>query len=57
MKQDFINDVVQNMLPFLNNAQMAQLVKVLDFVCNNVEIVENKYQIINLYRIFSLPNV
>ena len=41
MKQDFINDVVQNMLPFLNNAQMAQLVKVLEFVCNNVEIVEN----------------
>ena len=41
MKQNFINDVVQNMLPFLNNAQMAQLVKVLEFVCNNVEIVEN----------------
>lgn len=41
MKQDFINDVVQNMLPFLNNAQMAQLVKVLEFVCNNVEIVGN----------------
>ena len=41
MKQDFINDVVQNMLPFLNNAQMVQLVKVLEFVCNNVEIVEN----------------
>lgn len=41
MKQDFINDVVQNMLPFLNNAQMIQLVKVLEFVCNNVEIVEN----------------
>lgn len=41
MKKDFINDVVQNMLPFLNNAQMVQLVKVLEFVCNNVEIVEN----------------
>lgn len=41
MKQNFINDVVQNMLPFLNNAQMAQLVKVLEFVCNNVEIVGN----------------
>ncbi|PWM78510.1 MAG: integrase [Phascolarctobacterium sp.] len=40
MKQNFINDVVQNMLPFLNNSQMAQLVKVLEFVCNNVEITE-----------------
>ena len=40
MKQNFINDVVQNMLPFLNNSQTAQLVKVLEFVCNNVEITE-----------------
>lgn len=55
MKQDFINDVVQNMLPFLNNAQMAQLVKVLEFVCNNVEIVENtqvnKQQEISDYKL------
>lgn len=40
MKQNFINNVMQNMLPFLNNSQMAQLVKVLEFVCNNVEITE-----------------
>lgn len=40
MKQNFINDVMQNMLPFLNNAQMAQLIKVLEFVCKNVEITE-----------------
>lgn len=40
MKQNFINDVLQNMLPFLNNSQMAQLVKVLEFVCKNVEITE-----------------
>lgn len=55
MKQDFINDVVQNMLPFLNNAQMAQLVKVLEFVCNNVEIVENtqvnKQQEVSNYKL------
>ena len=54
MKQNFINDVMQNMLPFLNNAQMAQLIKVLEFVCKNVEITEkikltrlSKFQIIN----------
>ena len=40
MKQNFINDVLQNMLPFLNNSQMAHLVKVLEFVCKNVEITE-----------------
>lgn len=55
MKQNFINDVVQNMLPFLNNSQMVQLVKVLEFVCNNVEITEkniaDKSQQISDYKL------
>lgn len=40
MKQKFINNVVQGMLPFLNNAQSVQLQKVLERELAKVDIIE-----------------
>lgn len=40
MKQKLINDVLQGMLPFLNNAQCAQLQKVLERELAKVEVAE-----------------
>ena len=42
MKQTIINQVIQEMLPFLNNAQTEQLQKVLQHALYNVKIIENK---------------
>lgn len=42
MKQTIINQVIQEMLPYLNNAQTEQLQKVLQHTLYNVKIVENK---------------
>ena len=45
MKQNLINDVIQEMIPFLNNAQAEKLQTVLQHMLFNYEIVEseNKY--------------
>lgn len=42
MKQTIINQVIQEMLPYLNNAQTEQLQKVLQHTLYNVKIIENK---------------
>ena len=42
MKQTIINQVIQEMLPYMNNAQTEQLQKVLQHTLYNVKIVENK---------------
>ena len=42
MKQNFINDVVQGMLPFLNNAQAEKLQEVLHHTLFNYNVVENE---------------
>lgn len=42
MKEKFINEVVQEMLPYLNNAQIMQLQKILSEAVQKVDIVENK---------------
>lgn len=42
MKQTIINQVIQEMLPCLNNAQTEQLQKVLQHTLYNVKIIENK---------------
>lgn len=44
MKQDLIKDVVQGMLPYLNNAQCERLQDVLRHTLADYEIVENKQQ-------------
>ena len=41
MKQTIINQVIQEMLPYLNNAQTEQLQKALQHTLYNVKIVEN----------------
>lgn len=41
MKQQLFNQIVQGMLPCLNNAQMAQLQRVLEKVFCNVEVTSN----------------
>lgn len=42
MKQRFINDVLQEMLPHLNNAQSERLQEVLQYLLFNYEITENR---------------
>ena len=42
MKQTIINQVIQEMLPYLNNAQTEQLQKALQHTLYNVKITENK---------------
>ena len=42
MKQNFINEVIQGMLPFLNNAQSEKLKEVMQYALFNYEVVENE---------------
>ena len=42
MKQNLIKDVVQEMLPFLNNAQSEKLQEVLKYTLAKYEVTENK---------------
>ena len=42
MKQNLIKDVVQEMLPFLNNAQSEKLKEVLKYTFAKYEVTENK---------------
>ena len=42
MKQDLIKDVVQGMLPFLNNAQSEKLQEVLQYALARYEVTENQ---------------
>lgn len=42
MKQDLIKDIIQGMLPYLNNAQNEKLQEVLRYTLNNYEVTENK---------------
>ena len=42
MKQNLINDVIQEMIPFLNNAQAEKLQTVLQHILFNYEIVESE---------------
>ena len=44
MKQDLIKDVVQGMLPYLNNAQSERLQEVLQYTLARYEVTENKQQ-------------
>lgn len=44
MKQDLIKDVVQGMLPYLNNAQCEKLQEVLQYTLARYEVTENKQQ-------------
>ncbi len=42
MKQDLIKDVIQGMLPYLNNAQNEKLQEVLKYTFANYEVTENQ---------------
>ena len=42
MKQDLINDVIQSMLPYLNNAQSKKLQEVLSHVLVEYDVKENQ---------------
>ena len=42
MKQDLINDVIQEMLPYLNNAQSEKLQDVLRYTFSKYGVSENK---------------
>ena len=42
MKQNLINDVVQGMLPYLNNGQLEKLQEVLHFALFNYQITQDK---------------
>lgn len=44
MKQNLIKDIVQGMLPYLNNAQSEKLQEVLQYTLARYEITENKQQ-------------
>lgn len=44
MKQEFIKDVVQGMLPFLNNAQSEKLQEVLQYSIAKYEVTEKQQQ-------------
>ena len=44
MKQNLINDIVQGMLPYLNNAQNEKLQAVLQYVLANYELTEKQKQ-------------
>ena len=57
MKQDLIKDVIQGMLPYLNNAQNEKLQEVLKYTLANYEVTENqskeKYSAQNIQEIKS----
>ena len=42
MKQNLMNEVIQGMLPFLNNAQSEKLKEVMQYALFNYEVVENE---------------
>ena len=42
MKQHLINEIIQGMLPYLNNAQSEKLQEVLQYTLFNYEVVENE---------------
>ena len=42
MKQDLIKDVIQGMLPYLNNAQNEKLQEVLQYTLAKYEVTENQ---------------
>ena len=42
MKQDLIKDVIQGMLPYLNNAQSEKLQEVLQYALAKYEVTENQ---------------
>lgn len=44
MKQDLIKDVIQGMLPYLNNAQNEKLLEILQYTLANYDIKEKQYQ-------------
>ena len=44
MKQDLIKDVVQGMLPYLNNAQNEKLQEVLQYTLASYDVTESKQQ-------------
>ena len=44
MKQDLIKDVIQGMLPYLNNAQSEKLQELLQYTLTNYDIKEKQYQ-------------
>ena len=44
MKQDLIKDIVQGMLPYLNNAQNEKLQEVLQYTLANYDVTESKQQ-------------
>ena len=44
MKQDLIKDVIQGMLPYLNNAQNEKLRAVLQYSLAKYEVIENQHQ-------------
>lgn len=56
MKQDLIKDVIQGMLPYLNNAQNEKLQEVLKYTLANYEVTENqnkeKYSELNFVELF-----
>lgn len=52
MKQDLINYVIQEMLPYLNNAQSEKLQEVLQYTLVSYEVTENQQQEKNLERNF-----
>ena len=57
MKQELIKDVIQGMLPYLNNAQNEKLQEVLKYTLANYEVTENqskeKYSAQNIQEIKS----
>lgn len=44
MKQDLIKDVIQGMLPYLNNAQSEKLQEVLQYTLVSYEVTEKQQQ-------------
>lgn len=42
MKEDFIKEIIQEMLPYLNNGQSKKLQEVLQYTLVNYEIIENQ---------------
>ncbi len=52
MKQDLIKDVIQGMLPYLNNAQSEKLQEVLRYTLVNYEVTENQQLEKNFERNF-----
>lgn len=50
MKKDLIKDIVQSMLPYLNNEQRKKLQAVLHYTIEKYEVIENKQVENNLER-------